>query len=51
MPRSSQTTHHGAIALVIRVSEEQLADYLRAAEPAPAQPPVARARLKHLRLS
>jgi excisionase family DNA binding protein len=36
---------------VIRISQEQLADYLRAAEPAPAQPPAPRARLKHLRLS
>lgn len=36
---------------VIRISEEQLAEYLRAAEPVPARPPAPRARLKHLRLS
>jgi excisionase family DNA binding protein len=35
----------------IRINEEQLAEYLRAAEPVPAQAPAPRVRLKHLRLS
>lgn len=36
---------------VIRISDQQLLDYLRAAEPVAARPPATRARLKHLRLS
>jgi excisionase family DNA binding protein len=37
---------------VIRISEEQLAEYLRAAEPRVAPPaPAPRLRLRHLRLS
>jgi excisionase family DNA binding protein len=37
---------------VIRISEEQLSQYLHSAEPGPAMPPPApRLRLKHLRLS
>lgn len=36
---------------VVRVTEEQLQEYLKAAEPAPAQPPKNRVRLRHLRLS
>jgi excisionase family DNA binding protein len=36
---------------VIRISDEQLAEYLRAAEPVVAKPPATRHHLKHLRLS
>ena len=36
---------------VIRISEDQLAEYLRANEPSEAQPPSNRTPLKHLRLS
>lgn len=36
---------------VVRVTEEQLQEYLRAAEPVKAQPPEIRVRLRHLRLS
>jgi excisionase family DNA binding protein len=44
-------TRVGAGRGVIRISEDQLAEFLRANEPSEAQQPANRTSLKHLRLS